>query len=77
MARYYRALDRAITRFHGQKMLEINQIIRELWIKTYKGGDIDVIKISSDDRSSSEGATIASRRIYNYRVRGVAGRQGV
>lgn len=58
-------------------MLEINQIIRELWIKTYKGGDIDVIKISSDDgSSSSEGATIAARRIYNYRVRGVAGRQG-
>ena len=34
---YYKALDRAIMRFHGLKMAEINGIIKEYWIHTYKG----------------------------------------
>ena len=29
---------RAIMRFHKLKMEEINKIIKELWIKTYRGG---------------------------------------
>ena len=29
---------RAIMRFHSIKMEEINKIIKELWMKTYKGG---------------------------------------
>ncbi len=63
-------------RFHNAKMYEINQIIKELWIKTYKGGDIDTIEIRSDDcthsdmsaAAASSGASITSRRVYNYRV---------
>ena len=30
--------SRAIMRYHKLKMEEINKIIRELWIKTYRGG---------------------------------------
>lgn len=73
LVKYYKALDRAITRFHGQKMEEINTIIRELWIKTYKGGDIDRIEIRSDEGAQTDTATIATRRVYNYRVSGGGG----
>ncbi len=54
-------------RFHTLKMEEINKILKHLWIKTYKGGDIDTIEIRSED-SSAEGAPVNKRRIYNYRV---------
>ena len=50
-------------------MREINHIIRELWIKTYKGGDIDRIEIRSDEGAGETGAAISTRRIYNYKVR--------
>ena len=70
LMKYYRALDRAITRFHSQKMKEINLIIKDLWIKTYKGGDIDRIEIRSDDGAQSldSGSTLIQRRMYTYRV---------
>ena len=71
LEKYYKALDRAIMRYHSLKMEEINKIIKELWIKTYKGGDIDTIKIKSDDSKEEGGASLASRRTYNYRVRSV------
>ncbi len=54
-------------RFHTLKMEEINKILKHLWIKTYKGGDIDTIEIRSED-SSAEGAPVNKRRVYNYRV---------
>ncbi|XP_068691973.1 DNA repair protein RAD50.L-like [Montipora foliosa] len=53
-------------RYHGLKMAEINKIIKEYWINTYKGNDIDTIEIRSDEEEGS-GATKA-RRTYNYRV---------
>ena len=70
LLKYYRALDRAITRFHSQKMKEINLIIKELWIKTYKGGDIDRIEIRSDEGAQSCDNTdvIQTKRMYTYRV---------
>lgn len=68
LGRYYKALDRAITRFHGEKMKEINHIIRELWVKTYRGGDIDRIEIHSDEGSQADSTSIATRRVYNYKV---------
>ena len=43
------------------KMEEINKIIRELWQQTYRGQDIDYIRIHSD----SEGA---GTRSYSYKV---------
>lgn len=68
MDKFYSALDRAITRFHIVKMNAINQIINELWIKTYKGGDIDTIEIRSEGSQEEGGASLASKRTYNYRV---------
>ena len=68
MDKFYNALDRAITRFHSIKMNTINQIINELWIKTYKGGDIDTIEIRSEGSQEEVGGSLASRRTYNYRV---------
>jgi DNA repair protein RAD50 len=49
-------------KYHSLKMEEINKIVRELWMKTYKGSDIDAIEIRSD----AENATAA--RTHNYRV---------
>jgi len=33
---YYKALDRALMKFHSSKMESINKSIKELWNKTYK-----------------------------------------
>lgn len=62
LARYGGALDKAIMKFHGLKMEEINRIIHELWQRTYRGTDVDTILIRSDN----EGAK--STKSYNYRV---------
>ncbi|KAL6532168.1 hypothetical protein OROGR_014138 [Orobanche gracilis] len=59
--RYYKALDKALMRFHTIKMEEINKIIRELWQQTYRGQDIDYISIHSDSDS-------AGTRSYSYKV---------
>ncbi|KAJ2827316.1 DNA repair protein rad50, partial [Coemansia erecta] len=59
---YGKALDAAIMRYHSLKMQDINKIIRELWINTYQGNDIDTIEI----RSEVEGAR--NSRSHNYRV---------
>eukprot|EP00794_Sanderia_malayensis_P016217 gene16217-17850_t len=63
---YYKALDRAIMKFHSLKMAEINRIIKEYWIHTYRGHDIDTIEIRADEEEGSGAAK--SRRTYNYRV---------
>lgn len=34
--KYYAALDKALLRYHGMKINDINKIIRELWTLTYK-----------------------------------------
>lgn len=49
-------------KYHSLKMSEINKIIRELWIHTYKGCDIDTIEIRSDQENTR------GNRSYNYRV---------
>ncbi|CAI0437691.1 unnamed protein product [Linum tenue] len=59
--RYYNALDKALMRFHTMKMEEINKIIRELWQQTYRGQDIDYIRIHSDAEGSGT-------RSYSYKV---------
>ena len=46
--RYHRALEKAILRFHAVKMEEINKAIKELWQKTYRGGDIESIALRAD-----------------------------
>ena len=61
--RYYEALDKALLRYHGIKIGDINKIIRELWALTYKGEDITNIEIQSGQDSSSR-----ANRSYNYRI---------
>lgn len=57
LEQYGKALDMAILRFHGQRMAEINRIIREIWQDTYQGADIDSIEIRTekDGCSGSDG----------------------
>ncbi|DAA76140.1 TPA_exp: Uncharacterized protein A8136_1177 [Trichophyton benhamiae CBS 112371] len=62
LGRYGGALDKAIMKYHGLKMEEINRIIGELWQKTYRGTDVDTILIRSDNESAR------GNRSYNYRV---------
>ncbi|CAO3628334.1 unnamed protein product [Cunninghamella echinulata] len=60
--KYTSALQKAIMRYHSLKMEDLNKIIKELWMSTYRGGDIDYIEIRSDNEGS------AANRSYNYRV---------
>ncbi|KAE8144175.1 DNA repair protein Rad50 [Aspergillus avenaceus] len=62
LARYGGALDKAIMKYHGLKMEEINAIVGELWQKTYRGTDVDTILIRSDNENAK------GNRSYNYRV---------
>lgn len=55
--------SKALLKFHGAKIEEINKIIRDLWNLTYKGEDITSIEIVSGQESGSR-----SSRSYNYRV---------
>eukprot|EP00026_Physarum_polycephalum_P000773 Phypoly_transcript_00774.p1 GENE.Phypoly_transcript_00774~~Phypoly_transcript_00774.p1 ORF type:complete len:1313 (+),score=243.76 Phypoly_transcript_00774:90-4028(+) len=64
LEKYYRALDKALMRYHAMKMEEINKIIKELWQATYKGNDIDTIEMKSDVETSST----TNKRTYQYRV---------
>ena len=52
--RYHRALEKAILRFHAAKMEEINKAIKELWQRTYKGGDIESIALRADAGDGAE-----------------------
>lgn len=49
-------------KYHSIKMEEINQIIEELWKKTYQGTDVDTILIRSDHEAAK------GSRSNNYRV---------
>lgn len=59
---YAKSLDNAIMKYHSLKMSEINKILKDLWIRTYKGSDIDYIAVKSDVSTQAKG------RSYNYRV---------
>jgi DNA repair protein RAD50 len=63
--KYYRALEKAVSSYHAEKVSQINRIVSDLWRATYRGSDIDTIEIRSED----EGSTVTSaRRSYRYRV---------
>jgi DNA repair protein RAD50 len=55
------SLEKAIMTFHAEKMKEINKIIHELWVRTYKGNDIDSIEIKTEPEQGNR----KSFRIYN------------
>ena len=52
-------LDKAIVDFHKTKIEEVNRTLKELWMNTYRGNDIDYIELKAE---SSE------TRAYNYRL---------
>lgn len=64
LAKYSKALEAAIMKYHTMKMAEVNEIIDELWKKTYSGSDVDTILIRSDSETTSKTGTSK----YNYRV---------
>lgn len=64
--KYRAALEKSLLKFHGDKMNEINQRIRELWNNIYKGNDIDYIMIKTDEEDSKMSAD--KKRSYSYRV---------
>ncbi|KAJ3065812.1 DNA repair protein rad50 [Podochytrium sp. JEL0797] len=63
LEKYSKALENAIMKYHTMKMDEINKIIRELWVNTYKGNDIETIEIRSDNEGTTK-----KNQSYNYRV---------
>eukprot|EP00916_Digyalum_oweni_P008421 GHVL01014113.1.p1 GENE.GHVL01014113.1~~GHVL01014113.1.p1 ORF type:complete len:830 (+),score=202.48 GHVL01014113.1:1477-3966(+) len=63
---YYTALDKALMKYHADKMAEINKSIRDLWQTVYRGGDIDYLAIRSDADTEDTGGLAV--RSYNYRV---------
>lgn len=65
--KYRAVLERSLLKYHGDKMTEINQTIRELWNNIYKGNDIDYIMIKTDEEEAST-AVSDKKRTYNYRV---------
>ena len=62
--KYYKALEKAVSAYHQEKITQINSIISELWRRTYRGSDIDLIQLRSEDDESSS----VARRSYKYRV---------
>lgn len=62
LAKYSKAMDSAIMKYHSMKMEEINRIIDELWKKTYTGTDVDTIVIRCETENAKGNKT------YNYRV---------
>eukprot|EP00049_Salpingoeca_infusionum_P003750 m.70481 g.70481 ORF g.70481 m.70481 type:complete len:1301 (-) comp12259_c0_seq8:731-4633(-) len=66
LLKYYNALDKAIVQFHTLRMQTINQTIKEMWQKTYRGNDIDYIAI--DSNASTAASDTLKKRSFNYKV---------
>uniref|UniRef100_A0A1B0GH32 Putative dna repair protein n=1 Tax=Lutzomyia longipalpis TaxID=7200 RepID=A0A1B0GH32_LUTLO len=62
---YRMALEWALLKYHAEKMVRVNQLIKDLWLDIYCGRDIDYIQIRTDE-SGLTGTD--RRRSYNYRV---------
>ncbi|ADM11819.1 Rad50-like DNA repair protein [Encephalitozoon intestinalis ATCC 50506] len=53
------ALDKAIVDFHTSKLEEVNATLKDLWMNTYRGDDVDWIEIKTES---------SGQRTYNYKV---------
>ncbi|XP_059608806.1 DNA repair protein RAD50 [Phlebotomus argentipes] len=62
---YRMAVEWALIKYHSEKMVRINMLIKDLWMEIYRGHDIDFIQIKTDE-SALTGSD--RRRSYNYRV---------
>ena len=66
LEKYHKAMEKALVEYHESRMAAVNRIIRDLWRKAYKSGDIDYIFVRADAEGSSRGN-------YSYRLMMVAG----
>lgn len=66
----YKATDNGVMEYHQTQILKINNIIDELWKKTYTGNDVETIKIKADPIAAKKSTTTtaSNNRSYNYRV---------
>ncbi|CAG0893940.1 unnamed protein product [Cyprideis torosa] len=69
LEKYFKALCWSISKYHETKLELLNQIIRDLWRRTYRGGDIEYIEVQADAESGG-GVTKSGvlRAKFNYRV---------
>ncbi|CAH1965566.1 unnamed protein product [Acanthoscelides obtectus] len=63
---YINVLEKCVLKFHEDRMVHINTIIKELWREIYKGNDIDYIEIQTNE--DMKGGGLNKRRTYNYKV---------
>ncbi|KAL0097942.1 hypothetical protein J3Q64DRAFT_1081492 [Phycomyces blakesleeanus] len=70
--KYKTGYEMAIVEKQSDKIKEINQVIKELWEKTYTGSDIEYMAIRTDLDDISPGDTTA--HTFNYKV--VMGKDG-
>lgn len=59
---YHTAIEKALFRYHQEKMDTINKNIESLWAQTYHGKDIATIKIVSEIE------TAGKRKNFSYRI---------
>ncbi|KAI7864708.1 P-loop containing nucleoside triphosphate hydrolase protein [Spinellus fusiger] len=55
-------LEKSITQTHEDQIENLNNKMKELWMNTYRGGDIDHIALRTDKDKGTTGPS------YNYRV---------
>ncbi|TID26159.1 hypothetical protein CANINC_002854 [Pichia inconspicua] len=70
LATLYKVTDNGVMEYHQSQMSKINNIIDELWKKTYTGNDVETIKIKADPVAARKTSTTtaSNNRSYNYRV---------
>lgn len=85
LEKYSKVLQTAIMKYHSLKMEDLNKIIKELWLTTYRGGGnvISLCELMIDDVNHSlcgfididyiairaDNEGTAANRSFNYRVR--------
>lgn len=62
---FIKAVDWSMLQYHKEKMVYINQTIRELWSAVYRGNDIDYIELCTD---SLDAPRKSDRRTFTYRL---------
>lgn len=80
LEKYSKVLQTAIMKYHSLKMQDLNKIIKDMWISTYKGGGTDIARVQGTNiltiyfvdidyieiRADNEGTS--ANRSFNYRV---------
>nr|XP_033326089.1 DNA repair protein RAD50-like [Megalopta genalis]XP_033326090.1 DNA repair protein RAD50-like [Megalopta genalis] len=61
---YSQTLDRAVLKFHEDRMASVNRIMKRLWKLVYTGSDTTSIEIRTDATKSVGGA----KRSYTYKL---------